>query len=455
MLLTIILFTVSSAIVAQDLIYTVSGELNESKIPLDSILVENISNGTWILFDDLPAHDYYQINLSKNAYWGTVGLDNYSTVQAFLITQNMPGLLTFTYNGYTSIETRLSVFNINGQKLYSSNRNTINPKNSIRVQLVGIGVFFVKLESDLGVQTFKATGSPEVKNYEVAITDENSVSETFKSTLMAGDSDFSFLVGDSIRISAYREGYYASPISFSIIESNTVNLLFSITGETGTLTDSRDGKTYNTVTIGNQGWMAENLAYLPEISPSSGGSLTEPYYYVFNYEGDVVSEAKADTNYATYGVLYNWPAAMNGGASSITNPSGVQGVCPTGFHLPSDAEWKQMEMVIGMSQSEADDTDFRGTDEGLKLRTTSGWWINYDGTVNYNGTDDFGFSGLPGGYRVTSGYFDGTEIFSHWWSSTERGTDHAWKRSIGYENGYITRDFYTKSAGFSVRCVRD
>ena len=85
---------------------------------------------------------------------------------------------------------------------------------------------------------------------------------------------------------------------------------------TGTITDSRDGNTYNWVKIGDKIWMAENLAYLPFVCPSSLGSTTEPYYYVYGYEGNSVSEAKVLTNYLDYGVLYNWPAAMNGALSS-------------------------------------------------------------------------------------------------------------------------------------------
>lgn len=93
----------------------------------------------------------------------------------------------------------------------------------------------------------------------------------------------------------------------------------------GTFTDSRDGKVYNIVTIGKQFWMAENLAYLPSVVDPGTGSYTEPYYSVYGYNGTDVAAAKATENYQTYGVLYNWPAAMT--------------ACPEGWHLPSDAEW--------------------------------------------------------------------------------------------------------------------
>ena len=115
----------------------------------------------------------------------------------------------------------------------------------------------------------------------------------------------------------------------------------------GTFIDSRDGNEYNWVQIGDQIWMAENLKYLPSVVGSGTGSETTPYYYVYGYDGTNVPDAKATDNYATYGVLYNWTAAMNGEASSKTNPSGIQGVCPAGWHLPSDAEWTELTDYLG------------------------------------------------------------------------------------------------------------
>ncbi|MFN2380349.1 MAG: FISUMP domain-containing protein, partial [Bacteroidales bacterium] len=94
-------------------------------------------------------------------------------------------------------------------------------------------------------------------------------------------------------------------------------------GPSGTFVDNRDKIEYNWVRIGDQIWMAENLAYLPSVSPSSEGSETEPYYYVYAYDGSIVSEAKVTDNYNAYGVLFNWPAALT--------------ACPDGWHLPTDA----------------------------------------------------------------------------------------------------------------------
>jgi len=127
-----------------------------------------------------------------------------------------------------------------------------------------------------------------------------------------------------------------------------------------TFTDARDGKTYKYIKIGNKEWMAENLAY--EIANGSWDAGGTKQYG------------------AKYGRLYTWDAAKD--------------AVPSGWHLPTDAEWKELEMMAGMCQNDADNIDFRGTNEGSKLKATSGW------TDNSNGTDDLGFCAIPGGLQI-------------------------------------------------------
>ena len=215
------------------------------------------------------------------------------------------------------------------------------------------------------------------------------------------------------------------------------------------LTDKRDGNHYNIVKIGNQFWMAENLRYLPSVVGPNMISNTQPYYYVYDYDGTDVAAAKATENYKTYGVLYNWAAAMNGDASSEANPSGVQGACPCGWHLPSDAEWKQLEMHLGMTEDEANADGWRGTDEGGKLKDTTLW-----NAPNTGATNESGFAALPGGYRdVLSFYNIGNYCLL--WSATEYDATNAWFRSMTHFFSELRRDNGVKSAGNSVRCVRD
>lgn len=209
----------------------------------------------------------------------------------------------------------------------------------------------------------------------------------------------------------------------------------------GSFTDTRDGNTYKTVTIGNQVWMAENLRYLPSVVGPGFGSPTTPYYYVYGYHGTNVTDAKATANYTTYGVLYNWTAAMNGSKSSRSNPSTVQGVCPCGWHLPSDAEWTQL-------------TDYLGGESvaGGKLKETgTTHWLS----PNAKATNETGFTALPGGFRSINGKFDGIGYDGDWWSATEGNTDLAWLRFMYYSNYFARSCNFNKELGFSVRCVRD
>ena len=225
----------------------------------------------------------------------------------------------------------------------------------------------------------------------------------------------------------------------------------------GCFTDSRDDNEYDYVIIGNQTWMAKNLAYLPAVSPASDGpgGENDPFYYVNSYNGTDVAAAKATTNYDTYGVLYNWFAAMNGESSSDANPSGIQGVCPDGWHLPGNAEWTELTNYLADNGYGYEGS---GDDIGKALAATSGWQT--DDTPGHIGNDQAsnnssGFTALPGGYPEghESWYNIGTA--GYWWSSTESSSTDAWLRVLDYDKNsdYSLGSF--KGLGLSVRCVRD
>ena len=198
---------------------------------------------------------------------------------------------------------------------------------------------------------------------------------------------------------------------------------------------SHEGYDYSTVQIGDQCWFSENCRYLPIVSDPSIDSTTEPHYSVYGYTGTDVTAAQATTNYATYGVLYNWPAVM------------TEGICPSGWHIPTDEEWQTMEMALGMSASEASGIGSRGSDEGDQMKSTSGWDNEGDGSNSSN------FTGLPGGYRYSGGfYFNGS--VGYWWSASESGSN-SWRRKLYNNSDEIYRDNSNRNLSFSARCVRD
>lgn len=205
--------------------------------------------------------------------------------------------------------------------------------------------------------------------------------------------------------------------------------------------DQRDGQIYNTVQIGEQTWMAENLKYLPNVVGPDIGSESIPFYYVYGYSGTNVTDAKATSNFKTYGVLYNWPAAMNGDSSSTLIPSGVKGVCPNGWHLPSKEEWNQLIDFVGGS-----------VEAGKKLKEagTTHWY-----SESFDVSNESGFTALPGGFRGENGTTNNLESDGIWWSTTESSPDFASSAFMTHNMNDVYSLNFDKELGFSVRCVRD
>ena len=210
----------------------------------------------------------------------------------------------------------------------------------------------------------------------------------------------------------------------------------------GTMTDERDGKTYRTVKIGDQVWMAENLNYSDSITtPSLKGKNW--CYKDYAEDCDVV------------GRLYTWAAAIDsvalasdeenpldcgdGKECGLTGP--VQGICPNGWHLPSEAEWETLVTAVG-SQSTG----------GKKLKSRTGWGYNFS---SWNGTDAFGFSALPAGVRNSDGGFGYQGYNAYFWSSTENYSNYAYDMNLDYSLDVVYLDSSIESRGCSVRCVKD
>ena len=223
--------------------------------------------------------------------------------------------------------------------------------------------------------------------------------------------------------------------------SQTVNNSAGSTydGTTGILTDLRDGKTYRAVVIApaesgySQVWMAENLNYKTDNS------------WCYDDESD---------NCAKYGRLYTWAAAMDSVGEWSTNGKGcgygetcsvasagsatlVRGICPKGWHLPSNDEFNALIMAVG-------------DHAGVKLKSTSGWIRN--GT----GMDMYSFSALPAGNREVGGGYDKEGSYAIFWSSTEIDRKYSGVMRLYYNNVYISQNSIdNKQYGFSVRCIKD
>jgi len=202
-----------------------------------------------------------------------------------------------------------------------------------------------------------------------------------------------------------------------------------------------DGNTYSSIKIGTQVWLAENLKTtkyndgskitLVTDNNSWANLFTEAYCW---YNNDQLTYGN------TYGALYNWYAVNTGK------------LCPTGWHVPSDDEWKTLEINLGMTQAEANIHGSRGTDEGGKLKETGTMHWN---SPNTGATNESGFTALPGGYRITGSFFNN----GYWgiWhtTSTELISDNGWTREMFHNQAKIWRRNGGKDGGFSVRCLRN
>lgn len=212
-----------------------------------------------------------------------------------------------------------------------------------------------------------------------------------------------------------------------------------------------DGNTYNTVKIGDQCWMKENLrtthyADGTMILSGSGVSTTVAYYYT-------------PSGTSAYGYLYNWSAVMHGVPSSSSNPSNVRGICPIGWHVPSDAEWSQLTQFVGSQSAYCCSNDITHIAKALAAQTgwsTSTTTCAVGNELSTNNTT--GFSALPAGYV---GYGESGVDYcrfgenAHFWSATNTYYGSPQYLGLGYDYAYVYRHNYGKHYGFSVRCLRD
>lgn len=342
-----------------------------------------IGNFTSTLSGLLPGTNYYVRAYATNSAGTAYGQEKaFSTLQPFYITINSPSAGNKWIIGQT----------------YSINW-TDNISENIKIELHKGGSFNSDISTD-----YESSGS---------------YSWLIPASLVAG-TDYSVKI-----ISVTNSEIYSESAQFEIVESSSV---------IGTVNDI-DGNVYNTVKIGNQWWMAENLKVTKYADGTTIPLVTDNTAWSdLNY----YDKAYCYFDAGIYGNLYTW-AAASGGTSSETNPSGQQGICPTGWHLPSGAEWMELRDYLGGE-----------TAAGGKLKETG---FTYWASPNTNATNETGFTARPAGWRNSA---DGSinDIGSNtiWWSSSYT-TGQCWY--LQYDSGSLFNAEYYDGYGLSVRCVQD
>ena len=283
-------------------------------------------------------------------------------------------------------------------------------------------------------------GKPSSAGTSTKSSNSNTSGNDAKSSSSAGKVESSSSIGDVSK--SYAETKVMPSGTFDCSKYNcftteNLNQEFLEAGKYGEILDERDGQVYKTIQIGTQTWMAENLNY----DPGQGGSGSSAYDWSWCYDDD-------PSNCDKYGRLYTWGAAMDsattgcgyGRTCTATHP--VQGICPSGWHLPTKVEW---QTLIGGSST-----------AGKVLKSQTGW------DDNGNGTDVYGFSALPAGYRINDdgnfSYGDGG-LKAFFWSATEYSTEYssnnAYYRYLTCRNGHAYLEIYSKLYARSVRCLKD
>ena len=210
-----------------------------------------------------------------------------------------------------------------------------------------------------------------------------------------------------------------------------------------TVTDI-DGNVYQTVQIGSQLWMAENLKVTHFRNGDAITNIINDEEWINTSESAYCYYNNTSSNAEIYGNFYNWYAVDD-----------TRGLAPEGWHIPTDDEIKELEIALGMSESEANNEGGRGTNEGSKLAGNDDLW-EYSSLVENIafGTSSFNF--LPSGYRESNcGHCYDIGYTASFWSSSSDNDNAAWRRSLFYQGSKVNRNSIFKVFGFSVRCVRD
>ncbi len=396
------------------------------------------------------------------------GIEEYVGNSVFGLSQNNPNPFSGTTNVLLTVTepgaVAMGITDVNGKIVETLCTPSLQPgTHQFRMNVATTGIYFLTARQNGKTSSVKmmnnGSGAGSGIEYVGAVAQSLQTEHGVKSAISRA-----FACGDAMTYKGYAEKF-GMEIEGEVkaqtqMLSETITLLVDYstvanpndgqpcTG-TPTLTDI-DGNTYNTVQIGNQCWMKENLrttkyADGTSISQGSTASTGTAYWYHPN-------NSSSDTS--TYGLLYNWAAVMHNLSSSTSNPSGVQGICPTGWHVPSDAEWTQLTDYVS-SQSQYCCSGSIGN-IAKALASTAGW-NSYSETCCVGDTpgsnNATGFAALPAGlYNGSYFNFGDTAFF---WSATEDSSDRACDRELYSNTASVYRGNNVKHRSYSVRCVLD
>lgn len=431
---------------------------------------------------DIHAHEYVQLSRIEIAdvthnwrdtliYPDTVailtvgvGIEENTDNNTFGLAQNNPN----PFSGNTNVSLNLAEAGAIAMDIRDVTGRTIDTWHAAFLP-IGVHQFHISI-ADAGIyfltacQNGKTTSVKMVNNgngtknsieYVETVEAQSHAFQLHQKNGTKGTIPYAFSIGDAMTYKGYAtingEEMESDLLIKPQLESEEIIFDFTIPFVCGSdsIIDA-DGNSYHTVSIGNQCWMRENLKttkYANGTAITTGNETSNVVAYWYYPNNDAA-------NKDLHGLLYNWKAVMGDEASSTANPSGVQGICPIGWHVPSDAEWTQMTDYVS-SQSEYICNNYT-TYIAKALASTTGWDNN-----NYecNVGNDSGSNNATNFSAVPSGLFDGNYNYfgarAHFWTSTENDSASAFGRYLFYNVGGVSYYSNDKNKGFSVRCVRD
>ena len=413
-------------------------------------------------------------NLSRNwtetIYWPDTVLEMRNSTRVaehvasdFSLEQNIPN----PFDGTTTVQLRmvetektiLWVSDLSGKELVRYEGLLSNGTHRFRLSLPNAQVYILHAQTDKYSASIKLVNKGNAGSCMLEYEGQTLSYTPSMGKAMKGSTNQPFVSGDMMEYVGYVVIDGMELESEHIIQaqydSQSLTLRFQFAIERpchGTImVTDYDGNIYNTVQIGNQCWMRENLRtehYTDgtEISMGNTYSNSTPYRYAPDNDQSLV---------AIYGYLYNWPAVMHSSASSSVNRSGVQGICPIGWHVPSEAEW--MQLIDYVSSQSANVCNSNTSYIAKSLAATIGW-TTHNGTCaignNMSSNNVTGFSALPAGFYYRQSYFTFGDYVGYW-SATENSNGKVFGHGLIYYDAIVYNGESDKDYAISVRCLLD
>lgn len=430
---------------------TFTAENNGQYVSLDSILIENLTQGGDTML-------YAPDTVLVLDYVTSIGNNQPFEANTFSVSQNYPNpfMGKTEFNLYLTEKEIIKITSqdIIGRKLLHYENILTRGNHTFSFYAGNESYYLLTVTGKQTRQTIKMLNAGNTttngEKCKIVYTGYKGNPIGFKS--QKSINDFVFNIGNELQYTGYAvtiDGILGSNIITDPPQTNTIYEFEIIKGlrcpSNPTITDI-DGNVYNTVQIGTQCWMAENLKTTTYSNNTSIPNITNANEWLNLSTGAYVWYDNDSTWKDMYGALYNWYTTDD-----------TNGLCPTGWHIPTNDEWAVLTDNIGgtevpygsiLKSCRQVNSQFLGECNTSEHPRWDEYYMN-------NGTDNYGFSGLPGGRRDSYGsfiHFGGSGV---WCSSTENLSIYAWSRTLFIDYGHVTVSYYHKQVGFSARCLMD